>query len=299
MNTTQLECFLAVAETLNFARAAEHLHVTQPAVTHQINSLESELDVKLFRRSTRSVELTAEGMRFFADARTILSMVAGARARLTHHSKEQVQEFHIGCHGALELSLLPPVLKELLEEFPTLHPRLHVVPFQSLQNLLQEEVVDVILGFKGRDETSSFLYRELLAVRLACVLPPEHPLTRFPRLQKKQLETGNMIVSAPHKAPPPIARLQGQLIGAQALPNLYFCENMEAALALVKAGIGFAILPDIPPARDPDLVYIPIEGTETLSFGMAYKRAKNNPFLKSFQKRIIDFTNSISPEKER
>ena len=60
MNTTQLECFLAVAEHLNFARASEDLHITQPAVTHQINSLENEFNVKFFRRTTRSVELTQD-----------------------------------------------------------------------------------------------------------------------------------------------------------------------------------------------------------------------------------------------
>ena len=56
MNTTQLECFVTVAENLNFARAAAILHITQPAVTHQIVSLEGELDAKLFIRTTRSVK---------------------------------------------------------------------------------------------------------------------------------------------------------------------------------------------------------------------------------------------------
>lgn len=58
MNLFQLECFLAVASHLNFARAAEQLHVTQPTVSHQIRSLEKELGVSLFTRSTRSVALT-------------------------------------------------------------------------------------------------------------------------------------------------------------------------------------------------------------------------------------------------
>ena len=61
MNTVQLECFLAVADNLSFARAAEQLHITQPAVTHQISSLENELNVKLFRRTTRTVALTNDG----------------------------------------------------------------------------------------------------------------------------------------------------------------------------------------------------------------------------------------------
>ena len=78
MNTFQLSCFLAVAETLSFARAAEQLHVTQPAVTQQIHSLEKELDAVLFRRTTRSVKLTPEGAAFFSDARQIVALTERA-----------------------------------------------------------------------------------------------------------------------------------------------------------------------------------------------------------------------------
>ena len=69
MNTTQLECFLAVAQNLNFSKAAESVALTQPAVSHQIRSLEEELNVKLFRRNTRLVELTYFGNLFLNDAR--------------------------------------------------------------------------------------------------------------------------------------------------------------------------------------------------------------------------------------
>ena len=74
MNTFQLECFLAVAENLNFARAAEQLNITQPAVTHQIRSLEQELNTKLFHRTTRSVSLTSAGILLMDDARQILQI---------------------------------------------------------------------------------------------------------------------------------------------------------------------------------------------------------------------------------
>ena len=70
MNTFQLTCFIAVANTLSFARAAENLHVTQPAVTHQIKVLEQELGVPLLHRSTRSVTLTPEGQTFLEDAKS-------------------------------------------------------------------------------------------------------------------------------------------------------------------------------------------------------------------------------------
>ena len=61
MNIFQLSCFLAVAEYLNFAKAAQSLHVTHPAVSQQIQSLEKELNTKLFVRTTRTVKLTDEG----------------------------------------------------------------------------------------------------------------------------------------------------------------------------------------------------------------------------------------------
>ena len=85
MNTIQLECFLSVAEHLNFSRASEELKITQPAVSHQIRSLEEELDVRLFRRTSKSVSLTQEGMLFLPDAQLILKTALSARERLGRH----------------------------------------------------------------------------------------------------------------------------------------------------------------------------------------------------------------------
>ena len=67
MNTVQLECFMAVAEYLNFSKASLALKITQPAVSHQIQTLEEELGVKLFNRTSKSVTLTQEGSRFCRD----------------------------------------------------------------------------------------------------------------------------------------------------------------------------------------------------------------------------------------
>ena len=86
MNTFQISCFLAVAEHLNFARAAEQLHVTQPAVTQQIHSLEKELGVSLFARTTRSVRLTQEGRLFLQDARQLFHLATRAKARFQNAS---------------------------------------------------------------------------------------------------------------------------------------------------------------------------------------------------------------------
>ena len=95
MNTTQLECFVQVADNLNFRRAADELHLSQPTVSKQVASLEEELGGALFVRTTRDVALTAFGASFLPDAREILRMsyAAAERAR----KKAEGTELAIGC----------------------------------------------------------------------------------------------------------------------------------------------------------------------------------------------------------
>ena len=116
MNTIQLECFIAVAEYLNFSKASRELKITQPAVSHQIQTLEEELGVKLFNRTSKSVTLTQEGILFLPDAQLILKTALSAKERLGSH--EHFISLELGCHNYMELNLFPPILKKLSAEFP-------------------------------------------------------------------------------------------------------------------------------------------------------------------------------------
>ena len=87
MNTTQLECFMAVSNFLNFSRAAEQLRLTQPAVSHQINTLENELGTKLFHRTSKSVRLTQAGQLFTQYASEILRLSGLSRQRLREYEE--------------------------------------------------------------------------------------------------------------------------------------------------------------------------------------------------------------------
>ena len=124
MNTFQLSCFLAVAETLSFARAAEQLNITQPAVTHQIHSLETELNVKLFVRTTRTVNLTQEGTLFLNDARNILALTIRATKRFENPPEQEIQMFSIGWQSqspmflfGLSKSCWPPPVQQCIRSF--------------------------------------------------------------------------------------------------------------------------------------------------------------------------------------
>lgn len=102
MNTVQLECFLAVAEYLNFSRAAESLKITQPAVSHQITSLEDELGARLFIRTSKNVTLTEAGFMFMEDASSIIKIASSAKNRLGAGFNDSLF-LTIGCHNQSEL----------------------------------------------------------------------------------------------------------------------------------------------------------------------------------------------------
>ena len=81
MTIYQLECFIAVAEELNFSAAAERLFTTQPAITYQINALEKETGLHLFERTTRRTKLTAAGQSFYLDMVQMTSFGRQAQVR--------------------------------------------------------------------------------------------------------------------------------------------------------------------------------------------------------------------------
>lgn len=279
MNTIQLQCFVAVAEHLNFSRASEDLKMTQPAVSHQIRSLEDELEVKLFNRTSKSVTLTQEGILFLADAQLILKTALSAKERLGRH--EHFIPFEIGCHNQMELNLLPPILRQLSVYFPLLRPSIQLVPFPSLLGLIENKQIHAAFGTKEEQTKTALCFRELCSAPIACVCSPSHPLAQYETLTKKQL-SGSIIVCSPRQISNSVFTLQNMLLANLSPEQRYFTESVESALTLAKAQIGYTLYPDIIPARDPGLRYIPVTDMPRLSFGVYYRYDNDHPVLKRF-----------------
>lgn len=286
MNTVQLECFITVAEHLNFSKASRVLKITQPAVSHQIQTLEEELGVKLFDRTSKSVTLTQEGISFFADAQLILKTALSAKERLGRH--ERFIPFELGCHNYTEMHLLPPILKELSKEFPLLRPSIRLIPFPSILGMVENTQLMAALGIKYGQNASSLWYRELASAHMACVCSPKHPLAQYKTLSKEQL-TGNFIACSPRQLPDSVFTIQNNVFITLPSEQRFVTENIESAFTLVKAEIGYTLYPDIPNTRDPGLCYIPINGFPKVSFGIYYQYAHDHPVLKRFLALITQY----------
>ena len=285
MNTIQLECFIAVAEHLNFSRASEALRITQPAVSHQIQSLEEELNVKLFKRTSKGVSLTQEGIQFLPDAQLILKTALSAKERLGQ--REHFIPFELGCHNRMEINLLPPILKTLVSDFPLLRPVIQLVPFPSLLRLIENRQIHAAFGIKEEQKKSSLYFREFCSAPVACICSPGHPLAQYETLTVRQL-TGNIIGCSPRQIADPIFSVQNTILTTLRPEQRYFAENMESALTLVKAQIGYTLYPDVAPARESDLRYIPVTDIPRMPFGVYYRYDDDHPVLRRFLRLCSD-----------
>ena len=289
MNTTQLECFMSVSNFLNFSRAAEQLGLTQPAVSHQINALEDELGVKLFYRTSKRVRLTQAGHLFSQYAREILSLSRMSKARLKEGQDSSVLRFGIGCRSFLELRLLGPVLGELRKEFPQLLPVLRLVPFDSLENLLEDGDVQVMFTFQETAPKRA-VYRELSRRAVVCVCGKDHPLAACGQLDIQQLREGERFAAyPPHSAPPTLLAAQGQIITGRSPDQICFCEGLETLYTLVEAGFAFAVIADLPQVAMPGIRAIPVQEFPTLSYGVSYQAGEMGPVLRRFLARMEEF----------
>ncbi len=289
MTIFQIECFLAVAEFLNFAKAAEQMNISQPAITRQIQSLESELGGKLFQRSTRVVKLTENGHVFMFEAQTMVAAAQRSIRRFSMNDREEIIDFDIGCSNSLQLRLLDTPLTKLRELHPTVHPRVHITREPYFAEQLDEETIEVAIGFQTLYINTSLQYRELTKPPFACICRRDSPLASMEKLSRKDLAPYPMILLSLSTAPQTLISSQRNFANKKKPSQLYFCRSIESAMLLVKTGFGICLLPDIYTSDDEALTKIPLcngSHNSQFSFGLFYKTTQGKPIMKDFIRLI-------------
>lgn len=105
MTTQQLQCFIQVAELLNFTQAAKELYLSVPTVTHHIQMLEEELETKLFYRNSKMVKLTDKGLAFYQDAKDILDKINRSKTHLQKNKQEKKLYFALAVQTLMKLKV--------------------------------------------------------------------------------------------------------------------------------------------------------------------------------------------------
>jgi DNA-binding transcriptional LysR family regulator len=237
-----LQVFNAVAKHGSFTRAAEHLFMTQPAVTFQIKQLEEHYDTRLFERGHGRVSLTPAGEMVLAYAERILDLDAELESRVSELTDELAGTLIIGTSTTIAAYWLPCLLEQFKRKYPRVTPRVVVGNSQLTEDRVASRDLDLGLIEIATDqplvERRTLAYDELLVI-----CQPDHPLACLPMLGAEDLLAYPFITRDPGNAVRVLAERFFEAAGI-GMDQVAICAEL-GSLASVKhfaaRGLGYAI----------------------------------------------------------
>jgi DNA-binding transcriptional LysR family regulator len=243
MELRQVRYFVAVAETLNFRQASNHLHVSQPSLSVQIKQLEEELGVPLLRRSKRRVEITRAGEVFLSAAREILLKLKQASAAALHAESGEAGTVRLGFVPTASFHILPRLLEKIRSTLPLVSVELKEGPESGQILGIQSGAFDISIGHLGNsyDRVESML---LIRERIVVAVPKGHKAARKRSVALRDLE-GELFYIPSKDLFPSLHHLIVTAFVQNHVPlNRYqMVEHFQTAAALTMARAGFAFLP--------------------------------------------------------
>ena len=198
LKTRQLLLLIALDDYRNIHRAAEELHMTQPAASKQIKDLEEMLEVRLFERLPRGMEPTIYGETMIRHARMALTSLALAHDDLVALKAGLSGQVEVGVIMSPAMALLPRAVARIKEQAPLLRIGVHLEPSNVLLDKLQRGTLDFMIGrILEKEDSSGLVYEELTEEPACAVVRPGHAL-----LEAKDLRLED-IADQPWILPPP------------------------------------------------------------------------------------------------
>lgn len=177
LKTRQLLLLIALDDYRNIHRAAEELHMTQPAASKQVKDLEEMLDVKLFERLPRGMEPTIYGETMIRHARMALTSLALAHDDIVTLKAGLTGQVEVGVIMTPAMALLPRAIARVKEEAPLLRIGVQLETSNLLLDKLQHGTLDFMIGrIFDTGDTSGLIYEELTEEPACAVVRPGHPL---------------------------------------------------------------------------------------------------------------------------
>ncbi|SEC33863.1 LysR family transcriptional regulator [Terriglobus roseus] len=237
-----LRYFLEVAKTLHMTRAAEGLHIAQPALTQNMHQLEAELGVRLFDREGRRLSLTAAGLVFVEEARKSLRTFEGAQLAAQRAARGEGGEIAIGFQSTAGLAVIPKLLKELGNRYPEIKVVLKEMGSSAQKNALRQAEIDVGILYSLPDR--EFAHHMLVPESLVVAIPEVHALAARESISMQDLRDEIFVLPALESAELLRESVMAECADAGFKPyRIQDITTAQTALGLVSVGFGISILP--------------------------------------------------------
>jgi DNA-binding transcriptional LysR family regulator len=299
MELRHFRYFVAVAEELHFGRAAERLHIVQPALSRQIIALERELGVELFDR-TRGVTLTPAGEAFLAEARNVLRHADQATEIARATASGSVGSLEIGCIASAMWHVLPAALAEHRNRHPDLRFHLHheTSPVQ-LERLKKGELHIGFVRPLARDE--DLVFETIMREQFVVGLPESHPLAAQEVIDLADLRDETFITLPRANAPMLHDQHIATCLSYGFTPKITDESNSPTALSMVASGMAVTLITEsflrvhwagiaVRPLNKP---------TPEVEMAVAYRADNRSPALMAFLETTREVARTLpSPLEE-
>ncbi|CAO1665481.1 LysR family transcriptional regulator [Salinicola sp. NYA28a] len=255
MDTQSLQAFIAVADTTSFSLAGEQLHLTQPAISKRIATLEHQTGAKLFDRINRRVSLTEAGRLLLPRARQILQLVEDSRRTLSNLSGSVEGSLTLATSHHVGLHRLPPVLKAFTQRYPDVDLDLRFLDSEQAYHGVvagEIELAVVTLSPQPNPQVESV---PVWIDRLRFVAAPDHPLAARGELPLSTL------VDYPAVLPGPLTFTRDIVVGSFSRAGLTIdvalsTNYLETLKMMAGIGLGWSVLPES--MVDDDIAVLPV-----------------------------------------
>jgi len=285
MELRHLRYFVAVAEELNFGRAARRLGIAQPPLSRQIHVLESELSVRVFTRSKRRVHLTDAGRVLLEEARAALRQAERAVERARRAGRGEAGRLAVAFAPAAELALVPRVVGPFMKRHDDVEVEVYSIDPDDQVAALQAGTIEVGLLPIPAIGPEGLVVEPLLAEEICAVLPRHHRLATRQRVSLALLAQEPFVLFRRSVAPRLHDTITAMLHEAGGAPNVRcHASHLHTCIALVAAGLGVALLPAASQGGHANgVVYRHLAGpTPRLEIGMVYRRDDPSAVLRKF-----------------
>ncbi|WP_395458225.1 LysR substrate-binding domain-containing protein [Azospirillum melinis] len=251
MTLEQLRIFATVAEMLHFTRAAEVLHLSQPAVSAAIAALEAEHGLRLFDRIGRRVELTAAGDLLHAQARAILAKVEEAGTMLAELSGLSRGALRLAASQTVGNHWLAPRLLRFAEAYPGIRVDLSIGNTEQVAEAVRDGRAELGIA-EGAVTDSALVSEPIEGDRLRLVVGAAHPWAGLGRVGREEMAAGRWIQREPGSGTRALfeAAMRGVGLVPEALDVAMTLPGGGVIRAALLAGVGASVLSDLIVAED-------------------------------------------------
>jgi DNA-binding transcriptional LysR family regulator len=292
MTLSQLRTFCAVARLNSFSRAAEKLHLTQPAVSAQVLALEDFLKVKLFDRFGKKISLSESGHTVLKAAEEILDRVAALDRELADVRELRAGHVAIGASQVVGVYLLPELLAKFRGEFDGIELNVRVEPARQIVDMLLEGEIDIgIIGEGTPIGDGRIAVKPVLRDELVLIVPSNHLFAQMKAVPPASLR--QMPIVLPRRDSASSESLLEQLSAEGIRPDTVMeLGNIGAVKRAVEAGLGISIVSRLAVAHeleDGRLRSVPLKGMK-LERQISLCWHQDKPFSKATE-AFVGFVN--------